>query len=249
MPIRTDRWPAGTPCWLDIGVPDVAAAKEFYGPVLGWDFEDQGDDFGGYVIARRNGHDAAGLGPQQAPDQPVAWMLYFATDDVAATLRTVTDNGGQVIVERTEMTGIGTMAVVADNQGVVIGVWEAGPMIGTEVYNEPGGLAWEQLNVPSLEHAKSFYTSVFPLDFADEFGPGLRRRGESESIAGISEVTHGPAGWQCFLAADDAIKAEAMVLEHGGSSIQKVEPTEFGNLGVVTDPWGAVFGIGDSNKA
>ena len=28
MPIRTDPWPAGTPCWTDLAVPDVDAALD-----------------------------------------------------------------------------------------------------------------------------------------------------------------------------------------------------------------------------
>jgi uncharacterized glyoxalase superfamily protein PhnB len=26
MPTRTDPWPTGTPCWVDLSVPDLAAA-------------------------------------------------------------------------------------------------------------------------------------------------------------------------------------------------------------------------------
>jgi predicted enzyme related to lactoylglutathione lyase len=247
MPTRTDRWPAGTPCWLDISVPDVAAAKEFYGAVIGWDFEDQGSDMGDYVIASRHGNDAAGLGPLQSPDQPTAWMLYFAVDDIGATIQAVRDNGGQVIMDRTEMAGVSNMAVVADNQGVAIGLWDAAPMIGAQVYNEPGGLVWEQLVVPDVEAARAFYTSVFPLDFTDQFGPGVALRGTSDTIAGFSESTDGPPRWDCFLSVDDAVKSEAIALEHGGSSVQKVELAEWGHLGVVKDPWGARIGIGDAN--
>ncbi len=35
MSIRTDSWPIGTPCWVDLAVPDVPAATEFYAAVLG----------------------------------------------------------------------------------------------------------------------------------------------------------------------------------------------------------------------
>ncbi len=35
--LTTDFAP-GAPCWLDLGAPDVAAASDFYGSVLGWGF-------------------------------------------------------------------------------------------------------------------------------------------------------------------------------------------------------------------
>ncbi|MGH3923304.1 MAG: VOC family protein, partial [Pseudonocardiaceae bacterium] len=48
MPTRTNPWPTGTPCWVDLSVPDLAAAKEFYGAVFGWSFVDSGAEFGHY---------------------------------------------------------------------------------------------------------------------------------------------------------------------------------------------------------
>jgi len=39
MSTRTSRWPAGVPCWVDLATTDVAAARDFYGAVLGWSFQ------------------------------------------------------------------------------------------------------------------------------------------------------------------------------------------------------------------
>ncbi|MGH8969104.1 MAG: VOC family protein [Actinomycetes bacterium] len=248
MPIRTDPWPAGTPCWLDISVPDPAAAQEFYGAVAGWEFENQGEEYANYVLARRNGADAAGMGPQQSPDQPVGWMMYLASDDADATAKAVVDNGGQVVMEPMEMPGLGKMFIAVDPQGAGFGVWQAQGQIGIGIYNEPGGLVWEQLIVPDAAAAQRFYGALFPtLEFTAQGDSVMfRRPGLDENIGGISSVSDQPPGWLCYLAVDDAVKAEAIVLERGGSSVQKVTPTEWGNLGVVADPWGAAIGLGDS---
>lgn len=249
MPIRTEPWQAGTPCWLDISVPDVIAAQEFYGAIMGWDFDDKGPEYGNYVIASRNGADAAGIGPQQSPDQPVGWTMYLASDDAAATAAAVRDNGGQVLMEPMEMPGLGHMFIAADPQGAAFGVWQAQPYIGAALYNEPGGLVWEQLTVPDADAAQGFYGALFPdtLEFSSQDGSVmLRRPGEEESIGGISSGTDKPPGWLCYFVVDDAVKAEATVLERGGSSLEKVAPAGWGNMGVVADPWGAAFGLGDS---
>ena len=63
MPTRDTTWPAGTPCWADLSVPDVPKAVEFYSAVLGWSLVDSGEEFGHYHIAQVNGHAAAGVGP------------------------------------------------------------------------------------------------------------------------------------------------------------------------------------------
>ena len=44
MSIRTSRWPAGVPCWVDLTAPDVDAAQSFYEQVLGWTVEDTGPE-------------------------------------------------------------------------------------------------------------------------------------------------------------------------------------------------------------
>lgn len=250
MPVRTEQWPPGTPCWLDISVPDPAAAKEFYGAIAGWDFADQGEEFGNYVIARRGGSDAAGFGPMQSPDQPVAWTMYFASDDANATARAVTDNGGQVIMEPMVMPGLGQMLIAADPQGAAFGVWQAQGQIGIGIYNEPGGMVWEQLHVPDAAAAQRFYSALFPtLTFTGEGGERTFRRPDlDESIGGISSDADQPPHWQCYLAVDDAVKAEAIAIERGGSSVDKVSPSDWGNLGAIADPWGAVLGIGDSRQ-
>ena len=77
MPIRTDSWPTGTPCWVDLAVPDVPAATEFYAAVLGWTFADAGEEYGHYQVCQRNGRAAAGISPCQNEGQPTVW-----TDDV-----------------------------------------------------------------------------------------------------------------------------------------------------------------------
>ena len=67
---------AGTPSWVDIGVPDTAAAAEFYGGLFGWTLQDMGPDAGGYGMFQLRGLDVAGVGPQQMPDAPPFWTVY-----------------------------------------------------------------------------------------------------------------------------------------------------------------------------
>ncbi len=43
--------PTGTPCWVDISVPDVEAAKAFYAELLGWECRtDPRPEAGGYTM-------------------------------------------------------------------------------------------------------------------------------------------------------------------------------------------------------
>jgi predicted enzyme related to lactoylglutathione lyase len=74
----------GMPCWADISVPDLDAARAFYAAVAGWDVPPGNPDFGGYTIATFGGHGVAGIGPMMG-DAGTAWTLYFASADADAT--------------------------------------------------------------------------------------------------------------------------------------------------------------------
>ena len=84
MSTRTDPWPAGTPCWVDLSVPDLQSAVDFYADVIGWTFVDSGPEYGNYHIAQVDGRAAAGIGPIMQEGQPAAWTVYLASDDVDA---------------------------------------------------------------------------------------------------------------------------------------------------------------------
>ena len=85
MVTRDTRWPAGTPCWVDVSVDDVPKAIAFYRALFGWDIELGGPEVGGYSIAHQDGRIVAAISPKMgAPDAPSVWTTYLATDDADA---------------------------------------------------------------------------------------------------------------------------------------------------------------------
>ena len=66
---KQDDYPLGAPCWVDTFQPDPRAALQFYGPLLGWSFDEAApmpNGLGGdYFAARVAGRLVAGIG--QAP--------------------------------------------------------------------------------------------------------------------------------------------------------------------------------------
>src|SRR5262245_1718912 len=153
MPTHEGPWPAGTPCWVDLAVPDVAQATAFYGSVIGWSFVDSGEEFGHYNIGMVDGRPAAGIGPLMQEGQPTFWTVYLATDDADATAKLISDNGGSVIMAPMDIPGNGRMVIAADPAGAVFGVWQSLGMNGAAVYNEPGGLTWEDARLSDPEAA------------------------------------------------------------------------------------------------
>ena len=250
MPIRTSRWPAGTPCWVDLAVPDVPAALRFYTAVLGWSFVDTGPELGNYQIAQVRGHAAAGIGPLMQEGQPSAWTIYLASDDADATAKAIAEHGGRVLVEPMEIPGTGRMVIAVDPTRAAFGVWQATEMIGAGVYNEPGSLVWEDARLPDPAAAKRFYADVFgytyravegaPADY-ETFGTGGDPFGGMGGLMGGPEGT--PGHWVAYFSVSDVDAAVTAAESAGGSIAMAPVDTPFGRMAAIADPFGATFSV------
>jgi predicted enzyme related to lactoylglutathione lyase len=246
MPRRDTPWPAGTPCWVDYGAADLDAAKAFYTDVLGWSYTGGEPEFGGYLTATVEGEQAAGLGPQQDPNDPPRWTTYFATDDAVATAARIKEAGGTVLVEPMEVGPMGTMVIALDPQGNPFGLWQSGLNTGVRVHNEPGALAWNEAAVDDPAAAREFYTAVFGFRF-DEM-PGAEgyttfATGD-RPLGGLGGHQPGyPKGWTTCFSVADTDEAVRKAESGGGKVIMAAMDTEFGRFAVVEDPWAAPFSV------
>jgi predicted enzyme related to lactoylglutathione lyase len=250
MPTRSDPWPAGTPCWVDLGTNDVAASTAFYGAVLDWSFFDSGEEFGHYNICQVNGHAAAAIGPNLDSNQPTAWTVYLSSDDADATAAQVIANGGTVAAEPFDVAGNGRMTVAIDPAGAAFGVWQAGGTIGAEIYNEPGGLTWTDARLTDPEAARSFYAAVFGYHYQALPGaPGdylTFHLGEAPlgGMGGMMDPTAGlPSHWVAYFSVADTDTAVAAAIARGGSLQGAPMDSPFGRMAFLTDPDGAVFAL------
>jgi predicted enzyme related to lactoylglutathione lyase len=252
MPTRSDPWPSGTPCWADLSVPDLTAAKEFYGAVLGWSFFDSGEEFGHYQICQVDGRAAAAISPMQSEDQPTVWTVYLASDDADGTAKLIGDNGGTVLVEPFDIPGNGRMGVAQDPQGAAFGVWQAAEMHGMEVYREPGSLIWTDVRTSDPDAGRAFYASVFgyryePIEGAPPDYTTIRFDGarDGESVGGIGGMMGAPEGtpphWLAYFLVADADAAAAAASAAGGTLLSEPFDTPYGRMVPITDPAGAPF--------
>jgi uncharacterized protein len=47
MPVHPEPFEPGTPCWADVLVDDLDVARQFYGGLFGWTFDDLPAEAGG----------------------------------------------------------------------------------------------------------------------------------------------------------------------------------------------------------
>lgn len=245
----------GTPCWVELSSPDLDASIEFYGALFGWDVpeSENAEQTGGYRLAALGGSPTAGMMPQMEEGQPVAWATYVSVDDAEATAAAVTDAGGTVIAEPMAVLDLGTMAAFADPTGAVFGVWQPGSFAGAGVVNEPGAIAWNELNTRDLDASIEFYGAVFGWTFdTQEMGEagnyttivlGDRPVGGILDMAERDVPEMIPAHWQVYFGVEDTDATIEAAKQAGGSVM--VEPIDIpaGRFSILTDPHGAGFAV------
>lgn len=112
--------------WNELMTEDVAAAKEFYTQLLGWEGEDMPMETGPYTVFKVDGEQVAGL--MQLPEQakqmgaPPSWASYITVDDADAVAARVKELGGTILVPPTDIPSVGRFCTFQDPQGAVISV-------------------------------------------------------------------------------------------------------------------------------
>ncbi|WP_328887653.1 VOC family protein [Streptomyces sp. NBC_00316] len=180
-----------TPCWVDVQLPDLEAGKRFYGELFGWTFRPGKDaDTDGtyadapYADALSDGRLVAAFAAKRDGRMPTAWGIYFATDDIAATVDRIRRAGGQVITEPVRAGSAGVLAQAVDPGGAVFGLWQAGVRGGFEKQNEPGSFCWTEVYTRRKDRVDAFYEDVFGFSGTDLGGTRTDDAGAGEPITG-----------------------------------------------------------------
>ena len=181
-----DHYPTGVPCWVETLQRDRRAAQRFYGSLFGWQIVSSDED--DYAVTRRRGLDVAGIGALTDPDLSEAWYTNIRVDNVEAAASAAQAAGGTVLHAAIDAEPAGRLAVVADPQGAVFCLWEAGIREGAQIVNEPSAWAMSALQTTDAEAAIAFYGAVFGWQ-PEAFGPSCRRLRLVASIARAARQT------------------------------------------------------------
>lgn len=251
---NVSTWTANTSWWVDLITSDETGAREFYGPLLGWEFVTGKMAGGGlYRIAQRDGLSLAGLMGKTGEMQqmPTQWNMHISVDDVTAAAGQVTAAGGTVAMGPFEVGTAGHSAAVIDPQGASFMLWQPSEMPGAEAVNSPGAITWLELATADVEGAQRFYSEVFDWTFEAMEGAGtywlIKRDGAM--IGGLTSTeTPGNAGrdtsaWNVCFGIEDADKAAQFVESHDGAVTHGPMDSPYGRLVGVRDPQGATFSL------
>jgi len=111
---------------IDLPSDDLGRAKTFYAELFGWQIQGM-PDFPNYEMFQSGpGELGGGIGlrGETAPNAP---RIYVTVESIETTLAKVGALGGSVVVEKTEVPGMGWYAAINDSEGSEIGIWESVP--------------------------------------------------------------------------------------------------------------------------
>jgi predicted enzyme related to lactoylglutathione lyase len=152
--------------WYELLTTDVAAAKAFYGAVVGWGAQDASTPSLAYALFIAGNAPVSGLmelpGDARKMGAMPRWVGYVGVDDVDQTTERIKRLGGAVYVPPTD-TNIGRISVIADPQSATLAVVKGlkpGRRQPVEL-GEPGQVGWHELLAANWQTAFAFYREVF----------------------------------------------------------------------------------------
>ncbi len=253
MPARTEYSP-GTPSWVDLMVPDPAAAKAFYTALFGWEYtdEDTGMPDNPYTMCLKDGKSVAGMGKQfdHEAEQgiPPHWNCYVTVADIEASAAKVPELGGTVFAPPMDVMDAGRMSVLADPTGAVSCIWQAKDHIGAELVNEHGVLIWTELMTGDIDAASKFYEGLFGWKVetqpVGEMSYTMFSVGDRAIAGGMKSPMEGiPPNWAPYFATDDCDATVEIAKGLGASVFMGPDDGPPGRMAALADPQGAMFSL------
>lgn len=121
----------GQPTWIDYTCQEFESTTNFYSEIFGWEFTDQGPDFGHYNMITKGGATVGGamravhMDGTPNPLAPAMWTTYLHTDDISGVYAASLEAGAAPIAEPMAVGPLGQMAVITDPTGAGVGMWQA----------------------------------------------------------------------------------------------------------------------------
>jgi uncharacterized protein len=238
--------------WYELVTTDAAAAREFYGRVVGWRAKDASAAFP-YTVFAAGETEVGGL--MQLPPDAVRkgamprWVGYVAVDDIDARVERLKQLGGSVFVPPTD-SNIGRVSIVADPQtadfGMVSGLTRR---VTAAERPGPGEVGWHELFAADGKSAFDFYGELFGWQAAqpekDLLDTYQLISSGGRTFGGVfTKLPRAPVFWMYYFEVDDMAVAVARVREGGGRVVQGPMELLGGSwIARCMDPQGTMFSL------
>ncbi len=111
-------------CHIELQTDDTDKAKDFYGQLFDWKFDDMPMPEGIYSMINVGEGTGGGIVKTPVPNVPSHWLSYVLVDDVAASLEKAQSLGGTVLQDKMDIANYGSLGVIQDPTGAVFALWQ-----------------------------------------------------------------------------------------------------------------------------
>lgn len=116
---------------FEVPTSDSAASVKFYENVLGWKITRWEGPMEYYLVETGpDGEPGINGGLGGAANEFKGTVNTVGVDDIDAVLKKVIENGGQIVMPKDEIPGVGLLAYVREPGGAVIGLMQSFPGSG-----------------------------------------------------------------------------------------------------------------------
>jgi predicted enzyme related to lactoylglutathione lyase len=235
--------PEGAICWVEHVSTDHPAAVSFYAGVLGLDAVDAASSF---VFLRRGGLDI--MAAYSMPGTR-SWLPYFASADAGEAVERVRAGGGTVHRESTAVGDAGWSAWVADPEGTMLGIWQAGAHRGFLASGIAGSVCRVDLHTRRPEVVERFLGEAFGLERqagASEGPIALAAPGASpvHLVAMDERWANASPAWVVYFGVPNVPQAVRAASDAGARVLLGARSAPgIGEFAVLADPLSVTFGL------
>ncbi len=108
---------------LELNTPDLVAAKEFYGALFGWQFQDMDMGPGG-IYSTFKPDTGPGGGMMSMENGNPGWLAYVGVNDINASTEKARGLGATIHLGPHEIPNVGWFTVMADPTGRTIAIFQ-----------------------------------------------------------------------------------------------------------------------------
>ena len=216
--------------WHELLCNDLTAATFFYSRVLSWKGQPYSAGSPYTLFTAPDGASVAGA--MRLSDEARAagtgphWRGYIGAEDVDATAARAAQLGARVLQPAQDVPSVGRVALLADPEGAVFGLFRPLPTAASSNSGR-SGFSWNELAARSRETALAFYQRLFgwelrpPMDMGggfhyQTFGLGGQDFGGAYSIPAERAM---PPAWCPYASIASADQAAERIVAAGGQII------------------------------
>jgi predicted enzyme related to lactoylglutathione lyase len=108
---------------LELNTTDLPKAKEFYGGLFGWEFNDM-DTGGGVIYSTFKPDSGPGGGMTSLSDAKPGWLAYVGVEEIKSATEKARSLGATIFVESQEIPHVGWMTIMNDPTGNTFAIFQ-----------------------------------------------------------------------------------------------------------------------------